>query len=136
MKRVLITTGVILLALLACAIIILYFWIGQSVKENIIKAQEKYPGTAEEALVAYLLDTGNSTNDRTHLAIWTLGQIRSEKALPILKELNKDDPEGKTCYGHHDTMLCQYEIYKAITAIEKRQLFSYSRLNQEAILGE
>jgi hypothetical protein len=66
--------------------------------------------------------------DRIHIATWTLGQIKSEKALPTLKELYRDDPIGETCYGHHDTMLCQYEIYKAIQAIEHRQVFKYPGL--------
>lgn len=121
------TGGLIVLFMIAGTI--LYFWIGSSVTEHIAIAQEKYPGTAEEALIAFLMDESNPTVERTHTAIWTLGQIRSEKALPILKELYADDPEGKTCYGKHDSLLCQYEIHKAIRAIEKRQLFSYARLN-------
>jgi hypothetical protein len=127
MKKILITAAILIPIFIVLVMTGLYFWMGQSVKENIACAQDIYPGTAEEALVSFLLDTSNSTNERTHTAIWTLGQIRSEKALPILHELYRDDPEGKTCYGHHDSMLCQYEIHKAITAIEKRQMFCYSR---------
>jgi hypothetical protein len=46
------------------------------------------------AAAAYLLDEHNTMENRTHLAIWTLGQIRSEKALPVLKNLYRDDPDG------------------------------------------
>jgi hypothetical protein len=46
----------------------------------------------------------------------------------LLKDLYKDDPEGKTCYGRHDVELCQYEIHKAIRAIERRGLIAYARL--------
>jgi hypothetical protein len=52
------------------------------------------------------------------LAIYTLGQINSKKALPILKGLYKNDPKGKTCHGKHDSVLCQKGIHTAIETIE------------------
>jgi len=130
MKRVLMIIGITILCILAAAILALKIWIGHDVKENIQPAQQKYPGTTEDALLAFLLDERNSYNERTHKAIWTLGQIRSEKALPLLRYFYKDDPKGKTCYGKHDSLLCQYEIHKAIVAIEKRGIISYARLNK------
>jgi hypothetical protein len=122
--------GITILCILAAAILALQIWIGHDVKENIQLAQQKYPGTTEDALLAFLLDESNSYNDRTHKAIWTLGQIRSEKALPLLRDFYKDDPKGKTCYGKHGSLLCQYEIHKAIMAIERRRIISYARLNK------
>jgi hypothetical protein len=116
--------------LFICTFMAGYIWIGHSVKENISIAKKQYPGKAEDALIAYLLDTNNSPRDRTHVAVWTLGQIRSEKALPVLRELYKDDPEGKTCYGKHDSVLCQYEIYKAIHADQVNWWPSHRRLNK------
>ena len=104
-----------------------YFFSGY-VKDNIGVAVQKYPGPPEDALIAFLLDDNNSFNDRSHIAIWTLGQLQSEKALPILESLYKNDPEGITCKGHHDSMLCQRELYNAITTIEKGSLFSYRYL--------
>ncbi len=56
-------------------------------------------GTAEDALIACMMDENISPEGRTQEAIWTLGQIRSKKALPLLKELYRDDPKGKTCYA-------------------------------------
>ena len=106
----------------------MYIWIGHDVKDNINIAKQQYPGSAEDALISFLMDEKNSTYDRTHTAIWTLGQIRSEKALPILYEHYKNDPEGKTCYGRHNAELCQYEIHKAIVAIERGWWFSHARL--------
>lgn len=108
----------------------LRFWIGTSVEDHIAIAKALFPGTSEDALIEMLQDESVSINDKTHVAIWTLGQIQSEKALPILKELYNDDPEGETCYGKHDKFICQYEIYKAIEAIEGKMLFSFAYLNK------
>ena len=112
----------------SCSLIAVYIWIDNDVKENITIVKQQYPGTTEDALISFLLDEKKSYYDRTHTAVWTLGQVRSEKALPILKEYYKNDPEGNTCYGRHDSELCQYEIHKAIIAIEKGWMFTHARL--------
>lgn len=72
------------------------------------------------------------------MAIWTLSQIRSKKALPVLSKLYRNDPEGNTCKGRHDSVLCQYGIHKAIVSIEhgwlgskeKSWFGSWQRLNK------
>jgi len=129
-KRIFGIIGVSVLVMSAISLLALYTWIGHDVKGNIRTAELKYPGKAEDALISYLLDTANSTFDRSSLAVWTLGQIHSEKALPVLHGLYKDDPEGKICKGRHDKVLCQYEIHKAIVAIERGRFFTHSRLNR------
>jgi uncharacterized membrane protein YukC len=83
MKKKLITIGLGVIALLLAVFVAFYIWIDVTVKENIGIAKEKYPGNAEDALIAYLLDPVNSYSDRSQLAVWTLGQIKSEKALPV-----------------------------------------------------
>ncbi|HEY5124893.1 MAG TPA: HEAT repeat domain-containing protein [Ignavibacteria bacterium] len=118
MKRVLFIIGISLTVIFFCFFLAMRIWCGHGIKERISIAKQQYSGTAEDALIAYLSDTTHSTRDRSDVAIWTLGQIRSQKALPILKELYKNDPEGKTCKYHHDSVLCQYEIHKAIVSIE------------------
>jgi hypothetical protein len=138
MKRVLLIIGMSLAVMFLLLFLALRIWVGHAIKERIGTAKELYGGTAEEALIAYLSDTTHTTRDRTDVAIWTLGQIRSEKALPVLKKLYKDDPAGKTCKYHHDTELCQYEIHKAIVSIEhgwlgareKNVFGSWTRLNK------
>ena len=130
MKRILIIIGIGLLVLIITGVSTLYIWMENSVEDNIELVKMKYPGSAEDALIAFLKDESNSTNDKTHIAVWTLGQLHSEKALPLLKELYMDDPEGKTCYGNHDTEICQYELFKAIGAIEGKMLFSFGHLNK------
>jgi hypothetical protein len=121
--------------LLFCFILVMRIWIGQGIRERINIAKQQYSGIAEDALIAYLSDSTHSPRERSDVAVWTLGQIKSQKALPILKRLYKNDPEGKTC--HHNTELCQYEIHKAIVSIEsnwlgakeKNWFGSWSRLN-------
>lgn len=130
MKRRLLIAGLVFVVILVGGLLVLQIGIGLSVKQNIRLAQQKYPGTAEDVLISYMMDENISPEGRSHEAIWTLGQIRSKKALPWLRELYKDDPRGKTCYGKHDSLLCQYEIHKAIVAIERRGLISYARLNK------
>jgi len=130
MKRILIRVLLICVLIFIIGFTTLYSWIGISVRENIGIAKAKYQGIAEDALIDYLLDESNAPHDRTHIAIWTLGQIKSEKAIPILKQLYKNDPEGKTCIGHHNEVLCQYEIYKALHAAEVNWLPLHARLNR------
>ncbi len=130
LRKILIIMGIIILAIITPVFLWSYIQIGNKVKENIAIAKQKYPGTAEDALIAFLLDESNSYHDRTHIAIWTLGQIKSKKAVPVLKKLYQDDPDGKTCYGRHNHMLCQYEIYKALHAAEKNWLPLHARLNK------
>jgi hypothetical protein len=138
MKRVLSIIGISVTVILLGLFLAMRIWCGHGVKERINVAKQQYSGTAEDALIAYLSDTTHTPHDRSDVAIWTLGQIRSKKALPILKGLYKDDPQGKTCKYHHDTVLCQYEIHKAIISIEHKWLGakeknwfgSWSRLNK------
>jgi hypothetical protein len=130
MKRVIIIGGFIigLIFLLMAGI---YIWIGQSVKAHISEAIEMYSGDAEDALIAFVSDPENSFYDRTHKGVWTLGQIRSEKALPLLYQLYQNDPDGETCYGQHDSSICQYEIHKAISSIENWSPFNHQRLGSK-----
>ncbi|MGE5458503.1 MAG: HEAT repeat domain-containing protein [Methanococcaceae archaeon] len=95
--------------------------IRKGVITNIGIAREKYSGNAEDALITYLLDTTNTFNDRSHIAVWTLGQIKSKKALPIILQLYKDDPTGLTCKGRHDSVICQKVLFKAILAIKSEK---------------
>lgn len=138
MKRVLFIIVISFTTIFFCLFLAIRIWNGHGIKERISIAKQQYPGTAEEALIAYLSDTTHTPQDRSDVAIWTLGQIRSKKALPVLKKLYKNDPQGKTCKYHHDTMLCQYEIHKAIVSIEhgwlgakeKNWFGSWARLNK------
>ena len=128
LKRILVFTGGAILLVCLILLFAVHFMIRKDVKEHIDLAQQRYSGTPEEALIALMQDEQNAMYERIHTGIWTLGQIRSEQALPLLKAYYKDDPKGETCFGKHDSMLCQYEIHKAIWKIEKGWMFSHARL--------
>jgi hypothetical protein len=138
MKRILFIAGISLTVIILCLFLALRIWCGLGVRERISIAKRQYSGKAEDALIAYLQDTTHTPQQRSDVAIWTLGQIRSEKALPVLKGLYKNDPLGNTCKFHHKTELCQYEIHKAIVSIEhgwlgakeKNWFGSWTRLNK------
>jgi hypothetical protein len=130
MKKVILFIGGTFVILLLLGYIAIYIWIDVDVKNNIKLAKDKYPGKAEDALIAYLCDTTNSPEDRSLLAIWTLGQIDSQKAIPILNGLSKNDPDGKTCEGRHNSVLCQHEIYKALNPRKVNWWPLHSRLNK------
>lgn len=130
MKRALIIIGSVLLFLAILAGLGGYLWIDMDVKKNIKIAKSLYPGNAEDALIAYLLDSTKSANNRSHVAVWTLGQIHSQKARPVLQKLYKNDPKGLSCKGRHQVVLCQYGIYKAIEATESKWWPLHARLNR------
>jgi hypothetical protein len=116
MKKFIISVCIILASALFIGAISVRIWTREYIKKNIRIAKSKYPGKAEDALISFLLDTKNTPQERSEIAIWTLGQIKSEKAKPTLMGLYKDDPEGKTCRGRHNRVLCQYELHKALNA--------------------
>lgn len=91
MKKIILILSGSLITLLLLGYVVMYIWIDIDVQNNINVVKERYPGKAEDALIAYLLDTTNSPVDRSHIAIWTLGQIHSEKAIPILNGFYKND---------------------------------------------
>lgn len=129
-RKVLIIVLASVVVLFVVSAIAMNVWIRSDVKKNISIAQQKYPGTGEEALISFLQDENNSFSDRGQIAIWTLGMLKSDRALPILKGYYKDDPKGLTCKGHHNQMLCQYGLYKAIKQIESKGYYSASDLNR------
>jgi len=128
MKRIMYIVAFITFIFCSSTLSTLYFWIKKDVRCNIELAENKYQLHGEEALIAFLVDEDNSPYDRTHLAIWTLGKIRSKKALPILKTYYLNDPKGQFCKNRHHEKLCQYEIHKALVAIETGSILSYAQL--------
>ena len=87
-------------------------WIGFSVKDKCRTARDQYGGSCVEALMEYLEDEdGHSLQERNE-AVWALGQIGDERALPLLQKYYT----GEEC--RHDKFLCQWELEKAIALAE------------------
>jgi hypothetical protein len=89
--------------------------IRDSVTGAALSAMAQYPGDRVEALSALVACEGCSLSDRNR-AVWALGQLRDRRALPILKKYYT----GQGC--NHSLGLCQYEMRKAVKAIESRSL--------------
>lgn len=119
MKRIFIGVIAIITIIVISSFTGIHFWTEHTIKSNIETVRLKYPGDDEDALIAYLKDTTNTFMNRSHIAIWTLGQIKSEKSLPILQQYYLNDPKGNGCYKKHTSVLCQYEIYKAMKTISE-----------------
>jgi hypothetical protein len=106
-KKILIYGALICFTLL----FIVYLWacfdIRSSVKEVSAEATQQYPGDRIEALITYVNSENHSLRKR-NLAVWALGQIGDERALPVLTEFYN----GLPC--DHDNYLCQRELQKAL----------------------
>ena len=106
-KKVLVYGTLSCLAFLLFAFVMICFSIRSSVKEISAEATQQYPGDRVEALITYVKSENHSLRQRNR-AVWALGQIGDEHALPILEKSYKGGP----C--DHDNLLCQGELQKAI----------------------
>ncbi len=104
---------VLVYGILSCfALILIVFvmtcWsIRSSVKSISAEATQEHAGDRIEALMAYVNSENHSLRERNR-AVWALGQIGDERALPALERFYT----GQPC--NHDTSLCQRELGKAV----------------------
>ena len=91
------------LAFLLVAFVMICFSIRSGVKEISAEATQQYPGDRIEALITYVESENHSLRQR-NLAVWSLGQIGDEYALPTLEKSYTGGP----C--DHDNLLCQQEL--------------------------
>ena len=108
-KKVLVYGTLSCLAFLLVAFVMICFSIRSSVKEISAEATQQYPGDRIEALITYVKSENHSLRQRNR-AVWALGQIGDERALPVLEKSYSGGP----C--DHDNLLCQRELQKAIKA--------------------
>ena len=108
-KKILVYGALSCLAFLFVAYLVVCWSIRSSVKEMSAIATRQYPGDRIEALVRYVDSENHSLRERNR-AVWALGQIGDERALPALEKLYTGEP----C--DHDNSLCQRELQRAITA--------------------
>ncbi|MFA5270114.1 MAG: HEAT repeat domain-containing protein [Patescibacteria group bacterium] len=89
-------------------------FIGYGVREQCNIAQGRYDGDCVEALSQYLDDENNGYYSRNS-AIWALGQLGDERALPVLQKYYTDYSGGR---GDRSVELSQLELKRAIGYME------------------
>lgn len=90
-------------------------WIGVDVREKCLVAQGRYDNEdCVESLILALKDEENSIRERNG-AIWALGQLGDDRALPVIKEFYTGIIPDREPY---DETLSQYEMKKAINLLE------------------
>jgi hypothetical protein len=111
-KRIVkITVSIVVVGVLFCGAVLgaILWHIHQSVKLNCQSAQHAHPHPGDDvaALIDYMNSENHSLWDRTHRGVWTLGQLRDNRALSALEKvyIGKCD---------HYKKLCQYEVRKAV----------------------
>ena len=110
MKRVIIYGLLVVVSIFTFMFIVTCNLIGFDVSQRCQIAQDRYEGDCVEALISYLNDENNSYQSRNS-AIWALGQLGDERALPALKNLFTGDiPEKEPL----NRKISQYELKKAI----------------------
>lgn len=103
------------LGVIGVSIVVLFFvitctWIGYDVKDKCQDAKHQYGGKCTDALVSLLNDDTRGFRDRND-AIWALGQLGDENALPVLQSYYTGDiPDREPL----DIVISQYELKKAI----------------------
>lgn len=106
-KKVLVRGTLICFAFL----FIVYLWVCLDIRSGVkrisAEATQQYPGDRVEALIAYVKSENHSLRQRD-FAVWALGRIGDERALPVLTQFYTGGP----C--DHDHYLCQGELQKAI----------------------
>jgi len=103
------------LVAIGISIFLLFFvvsctWIGYDVKSQCRNAQKTYSGDCVEALIQTLHDEKNPFNVRNS-AIWALGQLGDNRALPLLEQLYTGDIPNREPLNK---VISQYELKKAI----------------------
>ena len=88
-------------------------WIGVDVRERCFTARSKYGGTCVSSLMETLRDESNSYRTRNY-AIWSLGQLGDDQALPALEEMYTGIIPEREPY---DEGISQYELKKAIALV-------------------
>jgi len=106
-KKVLVYGTLSCLAVLLILFVMVSWSIRSSVKSICAEVTQEHAGDRIEALMAYVNSDDHTLRERNH-AVWALGQIGDERALPVLERFNT----GQPC--NHDTSLCQRELGRAI----------------------
>jgi hypothetical protein len=100
-----------ILVLAVAGLVTLERIIDREVAATADRARDRFSGDRTAALVR-LVDCEQCTLKERNRAVWALGQIGHESALPVLRKHHT----GGEC--DHTSRLCQYELDKAIRKID------------------
>ena len=104
-----------------------FYKIYSGVKSVCIEAKHEFQQDCVNSLIAYFKSDIHTSEEKNH-AIWALGQLADKKALPFLKEIEKEfNCPGKYKY---DSYRC-YEIKKAIKWCMKGNATNWMYKNRE-----
>jgi hypothetical protein len=121
LKRWILFAGLIGVALGIYALPWMFWQLQAPVKSRCAKAQEEFGGDCVEALTKVLESDHHSYLEKNR-AVWALGQLADERALPLLRGLQSGVPCQRPC--RKDSHICQHEVEKAVKWCEKGTLFS------------
>jgi hypothetical protein len=116
-RRILLRAILIVLVVGVVGILALSFSIELGVKRVCERATRAYPGDKADALIMSVKSDVHGYSAQLYrannYALWALGQLGDQRALPFLRNL----ATGQPC--DHETNLCQGEIQKAIQKLER-----------------
>jgi len=115
MKKILFILSIIIFLGLIGSYFGLRIWVKSDVNNICNSAQGKFEGDKIEALISVLNSDSESLKNKNQ-AIWALGKLNDERALPILKNLQTDTE----C--NHSRIVCQRELEKAINNLEGKSI--------------
>ena len=103
--------GIVLgLAVLGIAAIFVSIDVGITKQKQ--QAMARFPGRDPSQALIELVDCEKCRLTERNRAVWALGQIREQRALPVLYKYFYDGP----C--NHEKFICQHELRKALKCIE------------------
>jgi HEAT repeat protein len=76
----------IIMAILAAAFAGIAYVVREEVDAVCANAQQEHPGDKVEALISYLSSESLGFKERNRI-VWTLGELRDKRALPVLEPL-------------------------------------------------
>ena len=111
MKFFLVVLSIIIILGLCGSYIGLRIWFKSDINKIRNSAQSKFEGDKIEALISVLNSDSEKLKNKNQ-AIWALGKLNDERAMPTLKNLQTNSE----C--NHSRFVCQRELEKAINNLE------------------
>lgn len=112
-KKVIITGLIVVTAVVGLTYLGFRIWFKSEINQICNNAVSLYEGDKIEALIV-LLESDKQSLKTKNNAIWALGKLNDQRALPVLKKLKT----GNEC--DHTRYVCQRELGKAIDNLEGR----------------